>query len=246
MAAPEWTSSHEQPSWRADAGTKTDGQTVARCCQYDDAEPSSRKLWHLSLVVSGGVDSRRRQSNVYDKKPQRYAKDNRTAHLIARSDKSVAYVTNNKGLLDLLYCWSIDRHEASRGLFATAELLLCSTRKALRNGSYTVLLLHQCLPLIRKRSPDGASTDWGTSNCSLLLIYLPRNDERLSRPGWLPYSGRFTHVSGYPSGAGRAHDRVRPPVKDQRSTTVPRNQPRWKHNDPDAGYATQLVNYSRL
>jgi len=29
----------------------------------------------------------------YDKKPQRYAKDNRTAYLTARSDKSVAYVT---------------------------------------------------------------------------------------------------------------------------------------------------------
>jgi len=42
-------------------------------------------------MVSGGVDSRRRRRNVYDKKPQRYAKDNRTAHLTARSDKSVAY-----------------------------------------------------------------------------------------------------------------------------------------------------------
>ena len=31
------------------------------------------------------------------------------------------------------------------------------------------LQLHQCLPLPRKRSPDGAS----------------RKDERLSRPGWL-------------------------------------------------------------
>ena len=29
---------------------------------------------------------------------KRYAKDNRTAHLTARSDKSVAYVTNNKRL----------------------------------------------------------------------------------------------------------------------------------------------------
>ena len=43
------------------------------------------------LVVSGGVDCGRRRRNVYDKKPQRYAKDNRTAHLTARSDKSVAY-----------------------------------------------------------------------------------------------------------------------------------------------------------
>ena len=56
------------------------------------------------LVVSGGVDCGRRRQNVYDKKPQRCAKDNRTAHLTARSDKSVAYVANNKRLLDVLYC----------------------------------------------------------------------------------------------------------------------------------------------
>ena len=57
-----------------------------------------------SLVVSGVVDCGRRRRNVYDKKPQRYAKDNRTVHLTARSDKSVAYVTNKKTLLDVLYC----------------------------------------------------------------------------------------------------------------------------------------------
>ena len=32
------------------------------------------------------------------KKPRRYAIDNRTAHLTARSDTSVAYVTNSKRL----------------------------------------------------------------------------------------------------------------------------------------------------
>jgi len=43
------------------------------------------------------------------------------------------------------------------------------------------------LPLPRKHSPDGAypRLRLRTSNCSLLLIYLPRKDERLSRPGWL-------------------------------------------------------------
>jgi len=53
----------------------------------------------------------------------------------------------------------------------------------------------------------------------------------MSRPGWLAYSGRFTHipVSGHPSGAGRVQDRERWPVKDQRSTTVPRNQPHYQH-----------------
>jgi len=34
-----------------------------------------------------------------------------------------------------------------------------------------------------------------TSNCSLLLIYRPRRDERLSWPGWLIYSGWLTHIS---------------------------------------------------
>ena len=58
-----------------------------------------------------------------------------------------------------------------------------------------------------------------TSNYSLLLIYLPRKDERLT------YSGRFTHINGHSSAGGRAQDRESSLVKDQRSTTVPRNQP---------------------
>ena len=56
------------------------------------------------------------------------------------------------------------------------------------------------------------------SNRSLLLIYLPRKNERLSRPGWLTYSGRFTHISGHPSAAGRAQDRESSSVKNRHST----------------------------
>jgi len=40
--------------------------------------------YDTSLVVTGGVDCRRRRRNVYDKKPKRYAKDNRTARLLPR------------------------------------------------------------------------------------------------------------------------------------------------------------------
>jgi len=54
--------------------------------------------YDTSLVVSSGVDCGRRRQNVYDKKPQRYAKDNGKEHLTACSDKSVAFVTNNKRL----------------------------------------------------------------------------------------------------------------------------------------------------
>jgi len=62
-----------------------------------------------------------------------------------------------------------------------------------------------------------------TSNCSLLLIYLPQKDERLSRPGWLTYSGWFSHISGHPSAASRAQYGK---FAGQRLTsiTMPRNQ----------------------
>ena len=82
------------------------------------------------------------------------------------------------------------------------------------------------MPLPRKHSPDGASPDWGCEH--LIAAYspfiYPRKDERLSRPGWLTYRGRFNHVSGHPSAVNRAQDRKSSPVKDQRFTAVPRNQ----------------------
>ena len=75
-------------------------------------------------------------------------------------------------------------------------------------------------------SPDGAATDCGDNiKLQLLLIYRPRKNERLSWPSWLTYSGRFTHISGHPSAVGRAQDSVSSPVKDQRSTAEPQNQP---------------------
>jgi len=50
-------------------------------------------------------------------------------HLIVRSDKSVDYIANNN-ILCSTFCSPLlntDRHEASRGLFATAKLLVTST-----------------------------------------------------------------------------------------------------------------------
>ena len=64
-----------------------------------------------------------------------------------------------------------------------------------------------------------------TSNCSLLLIYRPRRDERLSWPGWLTYSGWYTRTSGHPSATGRAQDSESSLAKDRRYTAGPRNQP---------------------
>jgi len=42
--------------------------------------------------------------------------------------------------------------------------------------------------------------------------YVTIKDERLSQPGWLTYSGRFTHISIHPSAVGQAQDRESSPV----------------------------------
>ena len=93
------------------------------------------------------------------------------------------------------------------------------------------LQLHQCLPLPRKHSPYGASPDWA---CAYLIaayyLYLPQKDERLSRFGWLTYSGRFTHISSHPSAAGRAQDRESSPVKDRPSTNCGMQPTTTAHN----------------
>jgi len=90
------------------------------------------------------------------------------------------------------------------------------------------LSLLQCLPLPLKRSPDGASPD---SGCGHLIAayssFRPIYPESMKGlVGWPTANGLpFTHISGHPLAAGRAQDMESSPVKDQRSTTVPRNRP---------------------
>ena len=68
----------------------------ARCCKHGRRWTATVSQVDTSLqaaVLIVGEDD-----EMFMKKPQRYAKENRTAHLTARSDKSAAYVTNNKRL----------------------------------------------------------------------------------------------------------------------------------------------------
>jgi len=94
------------------------------------------------------------------------------------------------------------------------------TLKALRHGSHscTCNYTNACLYLVSFTRWHFPKLRLRTFNCSLLLIYIRRKDERLNRPGWLTYSGRFTHISGHPSAAGRAQDSESSPVKDKRSS----------------------------
>jgi len=73
----------------------------------------------------------------------------------------------------------------------TAPLILCIVSKR-SDMDHTVLPANYAMPaFLHKCSPDGATPNWGsrqTSNCSLLLIYQARRNERLW-PAWLTYSG---------------------------------------------------------
>ena len=69
--------------------------------------------------------------------------------------------------------------------------------KALRHGSHSFTCNKLCLPYlvsVHQMAPLNHRLRWRTSNCSLLLIYRPREDERLSWPGWLICRRRFTHI----------------------------------------------------
>jgi len=79
-----------------------------------------------SLVVSGGFLREKTTKVFMTRSLDVTPKDNRTAHLTARSDKSIYYVTNNKRHYST-FCTveaNYDRHEALRGLSVTAELLV--------------------------------------------------------------------------------------------------------------------------
>ena len=85
-----------------------------------------------------------------------------------------------------------------------------------RSGmDHTVLSANiPCLPFLRKRSPDGATlTEVGDIQLQLTTHLSTQRDERLSWPGWLTYSGRFTHISGHSSATDRAQDRESLPAK---------------------------------
>ena len=70
-------------------------------------------------------------------------------------------------------------------------------------------------PLPRKRSPDGASTEcYGRHLIAAHYSFIDPEDERLSWPGWLTYSGWLTHISGHPSATGRAQDGERTLARD--------------------------------
>ena len=80
------------------------------------------------------------------------------------------------------------------------------------------------LPLRRKRSPDGATTDWGSRHL-IAACYSFIDPERMKGclVGW-PRADGLPH-KWLPASCRSSADRENSPVKDRRSTAAPRNQP---------------------
>ena len=108
--------------------------------------------YDTSLVVSGGDDCQRERRNVYDKKPQRYAKDNRTAHLTARarSDKFCSVQCN----LTIKYSWRFLLLKLTDTKYRAASLRQQSYlyQKETKCGRCRVIFYHkgQCVSGARK------------------------------------------------------------------------------------------------
>ena len=115
-----------------------------------------------------------------------------------------------------------------KGRVFNSTFLHQGTHKALRHRSHSFTCKQTpCLSFLRgvhQMSPPQQLRQQ-TSNCSALLIYRPRKDERLSWPTWLTYSGWLTHISGHPSATSRAQDSESTSAKDQCSTAGPRKLP---------------------
>ena len=87
-------------------------------------------------------------------------------HLIARNDKFLAYVTNNKknsARRFVLLKLSTDKHEVSRGLFAIAELLVVTYHCSGRTSSGMISLVSPRSYSIRWSSTNVLSTTLGRS-----------------------------------------------------------------------------------
>jgi len=85
-----------------------------------------------------------------------------------------------------------------------------------------------CLPFLRMRSPDGATSNWGKRH--LIAAYCSSIDPK-GMKGWVglvswPIADGIPTLSGHASATGQAQDRESTPAENQRSTTEPRNQPK--------------------
>ena len=113
-----------------------------------------------------------------------------------------------------------------KSIYIAPFYTLCISQSAQACITYFYLQIHYaCFSFLSVHQMALPLTELTDIQLQLTTHLSTRRDERLSWPGWLTYSGRFTHISGHPSATALAQDRKSWPVKDRHSTAVPRSQP---------------------
>ena len=87
--------------------------------------------------------------------------------------------------------------------------ILCISHSAQAWITHFYLQIHHaCLDFVSVHQMAPTLTEVRDIQLQLTTHLSTQRDERLSWPGWWTnYSGRFTHMSGYPLALGRAQDR---------------------------------------
>jgi len=98
--------------------------------------------------------------------------------------------------------------------------------KTLRHESrsFTCKLHHVCIYFVSVHQMAPPITEVADIQLQPATHLSTPKDERLSWPGLLTYSGRFTYINSHLSATGRAQDRESLPAKDRRSATIPRTK----------------------
>ena len=71
-----------------------------------------------------------------------------------------------------------------------------------QRSKYTIQIHNACLSFVNVYQMAPPLTEVVDIQLQPTTHLSTRRDKRLSWPGWLTYSGRFTHISGHPSATG--------------------------------------------
>jgi len=93
--------------------------------------------------------------------------------------------------------WKVKGNGSVYILYIALIFVVHARRSGMDHTVIPAILQQHCLPLPRKRSPGGSSSDWGCGH--LIAAYYsfiyPQKDGWLSQPGWMTYSGQFNHIA---------------------------------------------------
>ena len=177
------------------------GSVVVDERQYDDGCGTSRCPW----IISGQPGQVSLQSRSH--RLRCVALRQRTVTQHNASGVNEPSVTKRKG-----------EERKGRYLYSAFYILCISQSAQAWITQFYLQIHHACRSFVSVHQMVPPLTEVRDIQLQLTTIHRPRRDERLSWPGWLAYSGRFSHISGHPFTTGRAQDRE--------SSTQPTNRTR--------------------